>query len=417
MTGKHPGHAWVRDNGEVEPEGQHPIPDAETTIAEVLKKQGYATGAFGKWGIGFPGSDGDPLRQGFDRFFGYNCQRHAHSYYPAYLWSNDKRIPLSNSPSIVGHERFPKHSDPRDPASYSRFKGTDYAPDRIIEQSLGFIRHHQEKPFFLYYATPLPHVALHIPDEDLKPYLALGWKETPLTNGPYTPHLTPRAAYAAMITRMDRNVGRILKLLDELNLSKNTIVIFSSDNGTSALTKEVDTAFFKSVGELRGLKGSLYEGGVRVPTIVRWPSRVAAGSWTKRIIGFEDFLPTIAEIANGKLHSRIDGISFVPTVLGQDQAPRPFLYREFAGTANQQSIYFDNWKAIRPNMNKGGKLNFDIELYDLSADPGETNNLAAKHPSVVAKAAELFIREHTPSERYPIRALDSPGRLPRRLGN
>ena len=204
MTGKHPGHAFVRNNGEIKPEGQRPIPKDEITMAELLRDQGYATGAFGKWGLGFPGSEGDPIHQGFDRFYGYNCQRHAHSYYPNYLWSNLKRVPLNNEPPVPGHASLPKGADPADPRSYDVFKGKDYAPDRINEQALKFIRDHKEKPFFLYYPTVIPHVALHVPDEELKPYLAQKWNDPPFVRARgygYTPHFTPRAAYAAMITR------------------------------------------------------------------------------------------------------------------------------------------------------------------------------------------------------------------------
>ena len=220
LTGKHPGHAFVRTNNEVQPEGQLPIPDAEVTLAEVLQDAGYVTGAFGKWGLGFPGSEGDPLKQGFDRFFGYNCQRHAHSYYPSYLWSNDKRIPLNNNPPVPGHAGLLEGADPSDPTSYAHLKGTDYAPDRIREQALAFVRDNKDQPFFLYYPTVAPHLALHVPDEDLEPYRQLGWNDPPFareTSG-YTSHYTPNAAYAAMITHMDRNVGDVLRLLDELGL-------------------------------------------------------------------------------------------------------------------------------------------------------------------------------------------------------
>ena len=257
ITGKHPGHAFIRNNGEVKPEGQRPIPDSEQTIAEGLRKRGYATGAFGKWGLGGPGTEGDPVYQGFDRFFGYNCQRHAHSYYPSYLWSNKVRVTLNNKPPVPGHASLPKGSDPKDPRSYDIFKGKDYAPDRINEQALKFIRANKDRPFFLYYPTVIPHVALHVPDEELKQYHELGWKDPPFTRAGgygYTPHYTPRAAYAAMITRMDKYIGKILDLIDDLELTDDTIVIFTSDNGTTHLKQEVDYDFFQSVGKLRGLK-------------------------------------------------------------------------------------------------------------------------------------------------------------------
>jgi len=409
MTGKHPGHAWVRNNRELKPEGQQPIPDSEITLAEVLRQRGYATGAFGKWGLGGPGSEGDPIKQGFDRFFGYNCQRHAHSYYPSYLWSNDRRIVLDNDPPVPGHASLPKDADPTDPRSYDRFKGKDYAPDRINTQALEFIRANKDRPFFLYYPTIIPHVALHVPDEELKPYLELGWNDPPFTRGKgygYTPHFTPRAAYAAMITRMDRYIGNVLRLLDELKLAENTIVIFSSDNGTTHLGLEVDYEFFESVGELRGLKGSLYEGGVRVPTIVRWPGRVEAGSMNDRVSGFEDWMPTILDLI-GPSQQRpdtIDGISLAPTLLGKKQPARPFLYREFSGYGGQQSIRVGRWKAIRQNMGRG---NLAIELYDMAADVSEANDVAAEHPEIVAKLKKLMHEQHARSELYPLPMVDT----------
>jgi arylsulfatase A-like enzyme len=408
MTGKHPGHAFVRDNASTPPEGQWPIPDSEVTIAELLQKQGYVTGAFGKWGLGGPESTGRPLVQGFNRFFGFNCQGHAHSYYPSYLWNDDKHIELNNKPPIPGHASLAKDADPADPRSYDVFKGQDYAPDRINEQALAFVRANKDKPFFLYYPTIIPHVALHVPDEELKPYLALGWKDPPFTRGTgygYTPHFTPRAAYAAMISLMDRHIGELLKLLDELKLADNTIVIFSSDNGTTHLDEEVDYKFFNSVGELRGLKGSLYEGGVRVPTIVRYPGRVTAGSSSDRVSGFEDWMPTLLEIAGAgnAVPTNIDGISLAPTLLGKQQEPRPLLYREFPGYGGQQTIRVGDWKAVRQNMRKG---NLDIELYNIADDIGEQRDVAAQHPDVVDRLAKLMAQEHTRSEKFPLKPID-----------
>jgi arylsulfatase A len=410
MTGRHPGHAFIRSNRAMKPEGQYPIPTSEVTLAEVLKKHGYATGVFGKWGLGGPGSAGEPLRQGFDRFFGYNCQGHAHSYYPSYLWCDDRRIQLDNDPPVPGHASLPKGADPKDPASYERFKGTDYAPDRIHEQVLAFLRANRDRAFFCYYPTIIPHVALHVPDEDLQPYLALKWNDPPFTRakGGYTPHFTPRAAYAAMISRMDRYVGNVLKLLDELKLTDNTLVIFSSDNGTTHLKLEVDYDFFKSVGPLRGLKGSLYEGGIRVPMIVRWPGQVAPGTTGRRVVGFEDLLPTLAEIAGAGRHvpEGLDGVSFVPTLRGRKQPARPFLYREFPGYGGQVSVRMGDWKAVRQRLHR--RPDAPIELYSLAEDVGESKDVAAAHPDVIGKARRLIAEQHTPSELFPIKALDAP---------
>jgi arylsulfatase A len=411
MTGKHPGHAYIRNNGEVKPEGQRPIPLSEVTIADLLKKEGYATGAFGKWGLGPPGSVGGPLQQGFDRFYGFNCQRHAHSYYPNYLWSDDRRVVLENNPPIPGHASLPKDADPADPRSYDIFKGQAYGPDRINEQVLNFIRGNKEKPFFVYYPTLIPHVALHVPDEELEPYLKLKWNDPPFTREGgygYTPHFTPRAAYAAMITRMDRYMGNVFNLLKDLGLEKDTIILFTSDNGTTHLKGEVDYDFFESVKPLRGLKGSLYEGGVRVPMIARWPGRVKASSQSARTIGAEDCLPTIIELLglDDRVPDGVDGVSFAPSLLGKKQKERPFLYREFSGYGGQQAVWVGKWKGVRQKMLRKKKDPLEIELYDLDADISESRNIAAEQPKVVAEIRKLMAEEHTPSKHFPMRPID-----------
>ena len=411
MTGRDPGHAWIRNNSEMQPEGQKPIPASEVTIAELLKAQGYVTGAFGKWGLGGPGSEGDPLNQGFDRFFGYNCQRHAHSFYPDYLWSNSERVVLNNKPPIPGHAKLKAGADPADPGSYDEFKGQDYAPDRIREAAMEFITENKERPFFLYYPTTLPHVALHVPDEELKPYLDLGWNDPPFTaaGGGYTPHFTPRAAYAAMISHMDRDVGALLKHLKELGLEENTVVVFSSDNGTTHLDQEVDYKFFDSVGNLRGLKGSLYEGGVRVPAIVRWPGHVAAGTSSDFVSGFEDWLPTLLEIVDGKdaPPDVVNGVSLLPLLTNGSQPEREYLYREFSGYGGQQSLRTGRWKAIRQNLERG---QVKTELYDLAADDSEAQDVAAENPEIMQKM-EHRMREHRmPSRLFPLRPFDAEAR-------
>lgn len=412
MTGKHPGHAFVRTNRSTPPEGQFPIPDSEVTIAELMKQAGYATGAFGKWGLGGPTSDGRPLKQGVDRFFGYNCQGHAHSYYPSYLWDDEQHVLLQNDPPVPGHASLAKGADESDPKSYDVFKGTDYAPDRIHEAALDFIRKNQSKPFFLYYPSVIPHVALHVPDEELEPYLKLGWKDPPFTRQSgygYTPHFTPRAAYAAMITRLDHYVGNVLRLLDELDLADNTLIVFSSDNGTTHLDQEVDYRFFESVGELRGLKGSLYEGGVRVPTIVRWPGNVPPGSTSDRVSGFEDWMPTLLEATGAEIElpDSIDGISMLATLRGQSQPERPYLYREFPSYGGQQTIRVGEWKAVRQNMTKG---NLDVELYNIADDISESQNVAGEHPEIVAQLTKRMSEVRTPSKEFPLVPLDKPAK-------
>lgn len=408
MTGQHPGHTYIRSNKAAPPEGQEPIPDSVVTLGELLQGEGYVTGAFGKWGLGGPDSTGHPLDQGFDHFFGYLCQSHAHSYYPSYLRSGRGTVELDNHPAVFGHANFKPGDDRSDPSSYDQFKGADYAPDHINRAVLDFIRSNQDEPFFCYYPTVIPHVALHVPDEDLQPYLNLGWKDPPFTKQKgygYTPHFTPRAAYAAMISRMDQYVGNVLQLLDELNLADNTLVVFSSDNGTTHLDLEVDYTFFKSVGELRGLKGSLYEGGVRVPTVVRWPGHVEAGATSDYVSGFEDWLPTMMEVVGAKqgVPEHVDGVSLLPVLKGEDQAPRNFLYREFAGYGGQQTIRVGDWKAVRQNLNRG---KIKTELYNIAEDAGEQQDVAAQHPDVVRKLEDMMARQHVPSKLFPIRALD-----------
>lgn len=408
MTGKHPGHAYIRSNKADPPEGQEPIPDDEVTLAELLQAEGYITGGFGKWGLGGPDTAGHPLDQGFDRFFGYLCQSHAHSYYPSFLRSDRGTVELDNHPAVYGHANFRKGDNKSDPRSYDQFKGKDYAPDRINAEVLSFITENKDKPFFCYYPTVIPHVALHVPDEDLQPYLELGWKDPPFTKQKgygYTPHFTPRAAYAAMITRMDQYVGNVLKLLDDLDLADNTLVVFSSDNGTTHLDLEVDYTFFRSVGELRGLKGSLYEGGVRVPTVVRWPGKVAAGSQSNQVSGFEDWMPTFLEAVDAEttVPAGTDGISLLPTLLGKPQEERPFLYREFTGYGGQQTIRVGDWKAVRQQLGRG---TVKTELYNIAEDIGESKDLAAVHPDILKKLEDMMAEQHVLSPLFPLKAID-----------
>ncbi len=413
MTGLHPGHAFIRNNRPVKPEGQYPIPAQTRTLARLLQQQKYATGAFGKWGLGPPGSEGDPLVQGFDRFFGYNCQTVAHNYYPTYLWSDKRRVPLNNHAFSV-QTTLPAGVDPNDPASYATFSGKDYAPDLIAEQARNFIRENKDRPFFLYMPTTVPHLALQVPEDSLAQYLGV-FPETPyLGEKRYLPHRAPRAAYAAMITRMDREVGRIVELVKSLDLDEQTIFVFSSDNGPAYDgLGGTDADFFQSAGPLRGLKGSLYEGGVRVPGIVRWKGRIAAGTVSDRVTGFEDWLPTILELIGTEqgIPTGIDGISFAPTLLGKKQPDRPLLYREFPDYGGQQSVRIGDWKGIRQNLTpkgQGQRPRMRIELYNIAHHLSEKNDVAADHSEIVARMAALMAAQHTPSPEFPFPALDTP---------
>lgn len=385
MTGRHAGHAHVRDNREVQPEGQTPIPADSVTIAKLLKAQGYTTAAIGKWGLGFPGSEGDPLKQGFDRFFGYNCQRHAHNYYPRYLWRNDQKVKLE------GNDRGPT--------------GKQYSHDLLEAEALGFLRDNKDRPFFLYLPFTIPHLALQVPEDSLKEYRG-SWAD-PAYKGDkgYLPHQHPHAAYAAMVTRMDRSVGRIVELLQKLDLERNTLVLFTSDNGpASDGDGGSDSAFFESAGALRGLKGSLYEGGIRVPFIARWPGKVPAGAVSDLPAAFCDLLPTLCEVAAAPAPKDTDGISFLPTLLGrQGQKKHPFLYWEFAGYGGQQAVRMGDWKGVRQQLRKGQNK---MELYNLAQDVGEKNDVAARHPDIVERLARIAAREHTPSTLFPNKVLD-----------
>jgi arylsulfatase A len=378
LTGKHGGHAYVRDNHAMPPRedfaGQLPLPAEEETFAEILKRAGYVTGCFGKWGLGAPGSPGDPLKQGFDRFYGYNCQSHAHNLYPRFLVDQDKRVPLE------GNTRG--------------LTGDSYAPQCIADKMLDFVRENRQKPFFLYYPTVIPHLALQVPEKDLAQYRGR-WEETPYTGKRYLPHPAPKACYAAMISFLDRQVGRLFKLLEELGLAENTIVIFTSDNGTTHLKDEVDYEFFESTGPLRGLKGSLYEGGIRVPMIAWQPGKIPADTVSNHIAAHYDVPATLAEIA-GATPPDNDGISFRATLLAkpEQQKAHDFLFWDFPGYGGQIAARSGKWKAMRTGMQKNPDA--PLELYNLEEDISESRNVAEKYPDVAARMAEIMIEARTP---------------------
>jgi arylsulfatase A-like enzyme len=418
MTGKHPGHAYIRENRQAQgfPEGQVPVPANYLQLPLLLKKLGYTLGGFGKWGLGPVGSTGDPLRQGFDRFYGFNCQGMAHNYYPTHLWDNDRKV-LLNNPSFSAHQKLPPNSDLNSPDTYAPYAGSDYAPDLIGEEALRFIRENRRRPFFLYCPTTVPHLALQVPADSLAEYAGLFPEEPYDGSRGYLPQRQPLAAYAAMITRMDRQIGRMVKLIEELGLAEQTLFVFTSDNGPLYdRYGGTDADFFRSAGHFRGRKGSFYEGGIRVPCLVRWQGKISRGSASDHVVGFEDWLPTLLELigAKDRLPAGIDGISFAPTLLGRQQEPRPFLYRESPGYEGQQSVRVGEWKAIRRNLNppsrEGNQIPGAVELYNLKEDPGETRDVAARQPALVNQLARIMQAQHTKSELFPIRALD--GGLP-----
>jgi arylsulfatase A len=413
MTGKHPGHAFVRDNREIGTwysfQGQIPIPADEPCIAASLKSAGYVTGAFGKWGLGGVGSSGDPLKHGFDHFFGFNDQRQAHNYYPHFLNDDEGRFIVNGNDNVSEKEglSIPAGADPDNSASYANFTGKQYAPDLCNVRALQFIRDHKDKPFFLYYPTTVPHLALQVPEDSLAEYKGkLDDKPYPGGNG-YLPQQHPHAAYAAMITRMDRDIGRMVQLVRDLGLEGDTVFIFTSDNGAVFPLSGYDPVYFKSNGELHGYKEDIYEGGFREPLIVRWKGHVPAGTTSDFVSGFEDWLPTLLDFAGaGQLLPKgSDGISIVPTLLGKTQAARPFLYREFHGAGGQQSVRVDDWKLLRRHLLATAKqpAGPTTELYNLALDPSENNNVAAANPAIVAKLQKIMDVQHVTSREFPFK--------------
>ncbi len=401
LTGKHTGHTYIRNNKELggwgpdEPEGQWPLAAEEVTVAEILQEQGYVTGAMGKWGLGGPDADGQPNLQGFDHFYGYLCQRVAHNYYPTHLWRNGEKDMLAGNEYFDAHQSIEAPFEDR--ADYDRFQGETYAPDAIADEALQFIRDHAEELFFLYYPTIVPHLAIQVPDDSLAEYEGM-FDDTPYLGGSYLPHPEPRAAYAAMITRMDRNVGRILDLIAELGIDNNTVVMFSSDNGPTWVGGS-DLEFFDGNGPFRGRKQQLWEGGIRVPMIARWPGHIAAGAVTDHVSAQWDVLPTMLELvgAAGAIPTDIDGISFAPTMLGEEgQATHDVMYWELG---LQQAVRAGDWKLYR-RANADGEIDI-VELFNLADDPGEQTNLATDHPEVVRELVELARRSRVPSELFP----------------
>jgi len=383
MTGKHGGHALIRNNREVGTwdsfQGQFPLPTRTMTVAGLLKQQGYTTGAFGKWGLGGVNSPGDPLNQGFDRFYGYNCQRHAHNLYPKYLISDQEETPL--------------------PGNTRALTGPHYGPQSIADQMLAFVRDNRDKPFFLYYPTVLPHLALQAPQTDIQAYLGQ-WPETAYKGKSYLPHPTPRACYAAMISFVDKQVGRLMALLKELDLDDDTIVFFTSDNGTTHLKNQVDYEFFASVTPLRGLKGSLYEGGIRVPMIVRWPGKIKARAVTDHQAAHYDILATLADLVGAEVSEPTDGISFIPALCaGSKQKAHAYLFWDFHGYGGQVAVRMGKWKGIKQGLQKNPQA--PLELYDLENDISETTNVAQQHPGICAEIEEIIRTARDQSSESP----------------
>ena len=387
MTGMHTGHTAVRGNKEIQPEGQHPIPDSTYTIAEMFKSNGYTTGAFGKWGLGFPGSEGDPMEQGFDTFYGYNCQRLGHHYYPHHLWSNKDSIPLKGNAE--------KNKEV-------------YAPALIHEKTLEFIETNKDKPFFLYVPSVIPHAELAAPEEILKKYRGKYLPEkvykgidegSEYRKGPYESQKESHAAFVAMISILDQQVGEIMDKVKVLGLEKNTLIVFTSDNGPHQ-EGGADPEFFNSNGDLKGYKRDLYEGGVRVPMIVSWPGQIKSNTKTNHISAFWDVFPTFSSIVEADIPDNIDGISFLPTLQNniEKQEEHKYLYWEFHEKGGRQAVRKGNWKAVKYNVLE--RPDAPLELYNLSKDIKEENNVAKEYPEVVKEMELIISNARTPSSVF-----------------
>lgn len=404
MTGKHLGHAAIRNNRQVAAHkfgsdfpGNQPMPADEVTVAELLKKQGYATGAIGKWGLGNSGTSGDPNRHGFDLFYGFPEQVQPHNHYPAYLWRNDKRekLPGNDGKSATGES---------------------YAQDMFTKEAVKFLDAHAGGPFFLYLPFTIPHLSIQAPESSLALYkgkiLETAYKHT--SKG-YFENATPHAAYAAMITHMDSAVGTVVDEIKKLGLADNTLIIFTSDNGPPwDRLGGADSKFFNSAGGLRARKGSAYEGGIREPFIAYWPGKIAAGRESNFVGGFQDVLPTLCELAQAETPSNIDGISITPTLFGKGHQPdHEYLYWEFSGYDDQQAVRSGKWKIIRSGVDVGDP---PWELYDLSTDVGERHDVAKAHPDIVERLAKFAKEAHTPSKSFPLLANEKPKGYEHRKG-
>jgi arylsulfatase A len=387
LTGQDTGHTPIRGNKSVEPEGQWPLPAVSITLAELLKQAGYTTGAFGKWGLGYIGTEGDPNAQGFDRFYGYNCQSLAHNYYPDHLWDNRSRIDV--------HGNTDDHN-------------ADYAPKLIHQQALEFMEDNREKPFFLYYPTTLPHAELIVPEAEISQFRGKFDPEIPYSGakpgdekyraGPYGSQSEPHAAFAAMVTYLDRQVGELMNKLDELGIAGNTLVIFTSDNGPH-LEGGADPEYFNSNGPFRGYKRDLYEGGIRVPFIARWPGKIAAGVKSTSIAVAWDILPTCAALSAVSAPPYIQGVSLLPTLLGQGQQRKhEYLYWEFHEGGGLKAIREGKWKLVCKQTTLPSQT---CELYDVEADPSERNDVAAKHVEKVLALKKLLSGARVPVPDFP----------------
>lgn len=375
MTGQHTGHTKIRGNKEIQPEGQEPLDPNVETIGNLFQQNGYITGCFGKWGMGYPGSGGEANDMGFDVFYGYNCQRKAHSYYPQYLWNNKEKVQLG---------------------------GNSYSQDLIHQEALKFIRDNADKAFFGYFTYTIPHAELTQPQDSIVAmYDGKFYEPNPwYSDGDYGTALNPRTQFAAMITRLDTYVGQIIAELERLGIAEKTLFIFTSDNGPHN-EGGADPTFFNTEERLRGLKRALYEGGMRVPFIAYWPGTIEAGAISHIQAAGWDMMPTFVELLGEDTNWRdeaMDGLSILPTLTGKGtQQEHEFLYWEFHEENGRQAVRAGDWKLIRQNIKNGNPTH---ELYNIAEDPHEDNDLAATYPDKVEELKAIMDREHTHSDMF-----------------
>jgi arylsulfatase A len=393
LTGRHGGHSYIRGNYEMggfaddKEGGQMPLPEGTVTIAKVLKSAGYATGAVGKWGLGMANTTGDPNKQGFDYFYGYLDQKQAHNYYPTHLWENGKWDTLNN-PVIDVHKKLAAGASDEE---FGYFKGKDYAIDKMASKAEKFINDHRQKPFFLYLPFTIPHASLQTLDEEVKQYIGQFDEKPYLGERNYASTKYPLSTYAAMITYLDKQVGKVMEQVKKLGLDDNTIIMFSSDNGTT-FNGGTDAKFFDSVAGLRGLKMDVYEGGIREPFIARWPGKIPAGATSDFVSVQYDMFATLSEIA-GVQAPPSDGISLIPVMMGKGKpAPREYLYFEFPEKGGQIAIRFERYKAVKSDLKKN--RNAAWELYDIQNDEKESQDIASAHPEIISKLDAIVKKEH-----------------------
>ena len=370
--------------------------EGTVTFPHLLQQIGYRTGIVGKWGLGYPGSEGTPNKMGFDFFYGYNCQRQAHTYYPPFLYRNERREYLTDNKLLIPGTKLDEDADPLDEKSYAKYTQKIYSCDLMYDEILKFVEESKDKPFFLAWTTPLPHVPLQAPERWVKHYVEkFGDEEPYLGNKGYFPCRYPRATYAAMISYWDEQIGGLVAKLKELGIYENTIIIFTSDNGPT-FNGGSDSPWFDSAKPFKSEypwgKASIREGGIRVPFIACWEGHIRPGSVSDHICASWDIMPTVCELAGYTESVRTDGISFVPELLGKEQPKHEYLYWEYPEGGGSKAIRMGKWKGLILNIRKEGEDK--MMLFNLETDPREQQDVAADHPEIISQMRAKMNEAH-----------------------